>query len=618
MCGLAGFAGDVGLGEADVERMCDAVRHRGPDGEGLHHESGRVGLGFRRLSIIDLEGGQQPLVNEDGRVRVTCNGEIYNFRELAAGLRCRGHELATGSDAEVIAHLYEERGADFLSLLEGMFAIALWDAREGVLLLARDRIGVKPLYWAPVDGGLVYGSEPGAVLASGLLEPVPDLDALLDYLTLQYVPPPRSGFAGIHKLHPGERLRLADGRVEVERYWRLEYPPRVEDMRDEDALERLDGLLRQATEQRLISDVPLGAFLSGGLDSSVVVSYMAEALPSVRTFSIDFPVAKFSEGQQARRVAELYGTRHEQYVVEPAILPVVAETVRRLGEPFADSSAIPTLLLSEITRRSVTVALSGDGGDEAFGGYVRYQVAGAAERFGPLPRAIGRPALALLGPPLGARWPRVRRGLDALARSPHDRYAALMAHFSPQEIRALCCPELLAAASNPEHAWNDVLALPAVAGVNKYMALDIETYLPGDILTKVDRMSMAHALEVRSPLLDHRVHEFAARLPPRLKLRRGRKKWLLKALAARRRLPEDLVERPKQGFGVPLASWFRAELRPWLEDVLRDPATRSRAYFEPSAVDRLLEDHLSGRSDHSPRLWNLLMLELWHREWIDG
>jgi asparagine synthase (glutamine-hydrolysing) len=343
MCGIAGWAGAPDIDEQRLRAMCAAVTHRGPDDDGFHIEPGRVGLGFRRLSIIDLEHGAQPLRNERGSVLATCNGEIYNFQALRRDLEARGHRFATDSDCETIVHLYEEHGLDFVQKLRGMFAIALWAAEGRRLVLARDRLGVKPLYWAPVAGGIVYASEPGAILASGLVRARPDPEAIAQYLTLQYVPPPRSGFAGIDKLAPGELLVFEDGEATVRRYWSLDHATKDEPPpTDEEAIERLDAMLAEATRLRMIADVPVGAFLSGGIDSSLVVSYMAEQSRHVHTFSIDFPHARYSEGAHAKEVARVYGTEHEEFLVEPDIGSTIASAVRFAGEPFADSSAIPT------------------------------------------------------------------------------------------------------------------------------------------------------------------------------------------------------------------------------------------------------------------------------------
>ena len=617
MCGIAGWVGDVAADEAVLRRMCDAIRHRGPDDEGYWIEPGRVGLGFRRLSIIDLEGGNQPLFNESRTAAVTCNGEIYNFQRLRGELERRGHRFRTRSDAETIIHLYEERGERFLDELRGMFAIALWDGAAQRLLLARDRLGVKPLYWARVDSGILYGSEPAAILASGLVPARPDPPAIAQYLTLQYVPPPLSGFVGIRKLAPGELLVFERGEIRIKRYWQLDHATKSVAVSQEQRIAELDDLLREATRQRMVADVPVGAFLSGGIDSSLVVSYMAELSNRTHTFSIDFRHKRYSEGAHAKEVAQIYGTKHEEFIVEPEIVPTIASAVGFAGEPFADSSAIPTYLLSAMTRRHVTVALSGDGGDEPFAGYVRHRLATAADRLGPLPLAA-RPAARAFGAiGVNGRFARISRGLTAASRSSHDRYAAIMSAFEPAAIQRLCRPEFLAEAGGGRVAWDTVLAPPRLRGVDRYLALDTATYLPGDLLLKVDRMSMAHALEVRSPLLDHHVHAYAAALPGDLKLRRGTTKWLLKQLAARRGLPDHLVNRRKQGFGIPVGEWFRDELRPWIEDVLRDPGTRSRGYFEVAETERLLTEHVDGRAEHTPRLWNLAMLELWHRRWID-
>jgi asparagine synthase (glutamine-hydrolysing) len=613
MCGIAGWAGDVGGDRETLGRMCAAIAHRGRDDAGELFVPGEVALGFRRLAIIDLETGNQPIANEDATVAVTCNGEVYNFERLRAELQSRGHELRTASDTEVVAHLYEERGPACLGELQGMFAIALWDDRAKRLLLARDRLGVKPLYWAPVGDGVLYASEPGAILASRLVERRPDPRALLDYLTLQYVPAPRTGFAGIHKLGPGEMLVHERGETRIERYWELDFD-KAGGETDEEALERLDELLAAATRERLVADVPLGAFLSGGIDSSLVVSYMAEASIAVKTFSIDFPEAGFSEGRHAERVAQLYGTEHENHVLDPAMVPLIADAVRAAGEPFADSSAIPTLLLSRVTRERVTVALSGDGGDEAFAGYDRYIAVDDRRLLRLGARALAKSGAVSLLPEGG----RLRRSADLASLAPRHRYAALMSHFTPTDLASLCSPAFLAAAGDPGAVWDETLLLSDLPGADRYLALDVATYLPGDLLLKVDRMSMSTALEVRSPFLDYRVQELAAGMPARMKLRGGTTKWALKELAGRRGLPADLVDRRKQGFGVPIGPWLRRELRPWVEDLLLDPRSLGRGYFDPEKVRRLLQGHLDGSADNPYKVWNLAVLEQWHRSWIDA
>ena len=597
--------------------MTGPVRHRGPDDEGFHVEAGVVALGFRRLSIIDLDGGHQPLYSEDGAVAVTCNGEIYNFRALRSQLEARGHSFRTGSDAEVIAHLYEERGDDCLDALQGMFAVALWDARERRLLLACDRMGVKPLYWAEVPGGLVYGSEPGALLASGLMQRRPDPAAIMRYLTLQYVPAPFTGFEGMRKLAPGERLSWTPGEpARVETWWRLNGAERTDGPTDADVVAELDTLLEAATRARLIADVPLGAFLSGGVDSSLVVAYMAGASARVKTFSVDVPMTGYSESAHAQRVARAFGTDHSEYTIEAEMVPSIANAVRAAGEPFADASAIPTYLISAAARRHVTVALSGDGGDEAFGGYHRFLRALQFERLEPL-APLARAAVGAVPDALLSRAPVLQRRLQKAALPAHDRYAAMVTHFGPSLLDRLCTSGFKREAGGTRIAWDGDLQLPAGDGINRYCRLDTTTYLPGDILVKVDRMSMAHALEVRSPLLDYRVQQFAASLPGRFKLRSGETKWILKELAKRRGVPPENVHREKMGFAIPVGQWFRGSLRAWLVDLLESPESRGRGYFDSAEVSRLLYGHLDGTAESEAQLWNLAMLELWHRSWID-
>jgi asparagine synthase (glutamine-hydrolysing) len=587
MCGLAGWAGDLEAGAGDLRRMCDQLRHRGPDDEGFLHRPGRAALGFRRLSVIDLETGNQPLLSEDGAVAVTCNGEIYNFRALRSQLAARGHTFCTGSDAEVIVHLYEELGIECLHRLVGMFAIALWDERTDRLMLAVDRMGVKPLYWAPVPGGLVYGSEPAAILASGLVEARPDPAAIMQQLTLQYVPAPLSAFAGIHKLAPGGRLIFERGAPRVEAWWSLPDGARADHISEEQALEQVDECLREATRDRLVSDVPLGAFLSGGVDSSLVVSYMAEHSNRVKTFSVDVPAPGYSEGEHSRAVTQTFSTDHHELVVEPGMVRASVEAIGAIGEPFADSSAVPTHQLSGLAQESVTVALSGDGGDEAFGGYERYQQMAELDE----------------------------SGLPASSR--HERYANWMAMFTPDQLERICRPEFIDAAGGTRRAWDEVLALPAGEGIDPYARLDTLTYLSGDLLVKVDRMSMARSLEVRSPFLDHRLQELVAHLPSAFKMRDGLAKPLLRKLALRRGIPASVINRPKMGFAVPVGQWMKGSLREWIQDLVLGEQATDRGYFERSEVRSLVADHLEGRADHEARLWTLAMLELWHRRWID-
>jgi len=613
MCGLAGWAGEVDLPERALHEMCDKLHHRGPDDEGFLVVPGRAALGVRRLAVIDPLTGNQPLFNEDRSVAVTCNGEIYNFQALRGELERRGHSFRTGSDAEVICHLYEELGPDCLHRLHGMFAIALWDQRAARMMLAIDRMGVKPLYWAPLRRGLVYASEASAVLVSGALRPRPDPEAIMQYLTLQYMPAPLTGLEGLRKLAPGERL-LFDGRsAHVEHWWRLPEWRKPAPISGTDALARVDEALRDATRRRLVSDVPVGALLSGGIDSSIVVSYMAEHADQVKTFSIDVPVDGYSEASHAHDVSRTFSTDHHELVVEPHMLPASIETIGAIGEPFADSSAIPTRLVAQLARSHVTVALAGDGGDEAFGGYQRYVDLQRLDRW----RPAGRPIAAMIPPPVRRRSLRLNEFSRVMHCSAHDRYAEWMTHFRLHQLEQVCHPEFIRAAGGIRRAWDHVLALPEGEGINRYARADTLTYLPGDLLVKVDRMSMAHSLEVRSPFLDHNVVQLAAALPSRLKLRRGASKWILRKLALARGVPPSAVDRPKMGFAVPVGLWMRHELKEWVEDLVLSPEARGRGYFVESELSRLVTDHLEGRENHEVRLWNLAMLELWHRLWID-
>jgi asparagine synthase (glutamine-hydrolysing) len=440
----------------------------------------------------------------------------------------------------------------------------------------------------------------------------------MHYLTLQYVPHPLAPYRGMRKLAPATRLVFEHGGIQVDRYWQLPSDEDESESTHEEILEELDQLLRDATRSRLLADVPLGAFLSGGVDSSLVVSYMAEAQNQVKTFTIDVPMTGYSEREHARNVAALFGTEHHEYVVEAELVPSLAQAVRHAGEPFADSSAIPTYLISQATRQHVTVALSGDGGDEAFGGYDRYLRAMQIDNL-PSAAKIAARVMARVSPQrLTARNDRIRLAAALLASGdPHERYATMVTHFPPIMLERMCRPEFIEAAGGVRRAWDDVLALPGSDTVNRYLRLDVGTYLPDDILVKVDRMSMAHALEVRSPFLDYRVHEFAARLPGHYKIRRNTTKWLLKQLALRRGLPMNNVHRPKMGFRIPVGTWLRGPLKSWITDLVLSPEARGRGYFVEPVVRQLLREHLDGRRDHEGRLWNLAMLELWHRTSID-
>ncbi|HEU4938833.1 MAG TPA: asparagine synthase (glutamine-hydrolyzing) [Vicinamibacterales bacterium] len=629
MCGIAGFADsrvDRGWNDnsdatandnATLGRMCEAIRHRGPDDEGRRLMPG-VALGMRRLSIIDLATGQQPIHNEDQSVWVVFNGEIYNYAELRAELIGRGHRFYTNSDTETIVHAYEEWGQAGFARLRGMFGIALWDSRDGSLWLARDRVGIKPLHYTVIGGRLYFASEIKSILASGGINPTLDFAALDHYLSFLYTPRDASIFAGIQKLPPGHLLQWHAGRQRITPYWEMpseQWRPASE----QEAADSLRGVLRDAVRSHLMSEVPLGAFLSGGVDSSLVVGLMAEASTQpVRTFSIGFDDPRYDELEHARVVARHFATDHHEFVVKPDALAIIDDLIAHFDEPFGDSSAIPTWYVSEIARQHVTVVLSGDGGDELFGGY---------ERYSPHPRIA---AFDRYAPPASRKlaslvWPLLPHGatgknfLRRVARDDRGRYLDQIGYFQPDEKRALLSDDVLRATGNADaeaRLGRHFARLSHLPWDAQMMHFDFATYLPEDILTKVDRMSMAHSIESRVPLLDNSVVDFAATLPADLKIKNGRKKHLLKEAAANL-LPSQILNRRKQGFAVPVGGWFRGDLRDFFADVLLSQRARQRGYFNGRFVDRIVREHMTGRRDHTLRLWALVVFELWHRQYLD-
>jgi asparagine synthase (glutamine-hydrolysing) len=608
-----------------LERMCSALEHRGPDSRGLHVEPG-IGLGIQRLRVIDLATGDQPIFNEDRSVAVVLNGEIYNYRELRDRLERAGHTFRTRSDTEVIAHLYEDEGAELVHRLHGMFGLAVWDGRRRELLLARDRVGKKPLYYAERNGTLSFASELAAVLEDAEIPREVDHQALDAFLAYRWVPTPMTAFRGVRKLPPGCTLRFRDGRATVSRYWKLQFAAkrRVEDPRE--VHQELRERIRAATARRMIADVPLGAFLSGGVDSAAVVAAMAEASSQpVKTFSIGFTSEKFNELPLARLVAERFATEHHELIVEPNALELIPRIVRHYGEPFADDSAIPSFYVAEMARRHVTVALNGDGGDESFAGYPRYVVNLAASRLERIPRPLRRAAAAagLRVPESGTidSWrSRVRRTAETLPLDGPDRYVAYMTHLNGLRRDRLYTDEYreLVGAS----LASDVMAAPwrqsgGVSVLDVMLDVDVQTYLPDDLLVKMDIATMASSLEARSPLLDHELMEFAASLPAEYKVRGREKKVALRA-ALRGWVPDEILDAPKRGFRLPLGDWFRGELRDYASDVLLDRRAMGRGYFREDYVRSLLQRHTTGVQDHSQGIWSLLMFELWHRQFIDG
>jgi asparagine synthase (glutamine-hydrolysing) len=617
MCGIAGIMDLAGgpVSSGQVRAMCSTLVHRGPDGEGTYLGTG-VGLGMRRLSIIDLDTGDQPVHNEDGTIWVVFNGEIYNFEELRRELEGRGHVFYTRTDTEVIVHLYEERGAGCVDALRGMFAFAVWDQRARRLLLARDRLGIKPLYYARVGDRLVFASELKALLA---LPDVPrDIDwtAFGHYLAFLTTPGDRSILRSIRKLPPGHVLvATAGGQERIERYWSAEFVP---DHDHDEAwfVERLRGLLEESVRLHLVSDVPVGAFLSGGIDSSSVVASMAGlSSEPVRTFSIGFAEAGFNELAHARRVASAFGTDHREMVLEPDALPDLEDLVWHLDEPFGDSSAIPTYMLSKLAAEHVTVALSGDGGDELFAGYERYQVEGRERFWGFLPEPARR-ALAFVA----AGLPRGMRGRNYLRHATLpgvERYLDAGTVIGSDEQCRILTPEIQAALAQQD-PWAEARARLQAGDhwLSALQALDIGSYLPLDILTKVDRMSMAHSLEARVPLLDHKLVEFAASIPPELQLRGRTTKYLLKQ-AMKGILPESILNRGKQGFAVPLGLWFGGSLEGLLRDVLLSDRARARRVFDTTRLERRIKAG-SAPGGLGLDLWTMLSFELWCRTFLDA
>jgi len=622
VCGIAGKVSTVGaVPERLVEAMCERQVHRGPDSRGIFRADG-VGLGIQRLRVIDLETGDQPVYNEDRSVAVILNGEIYNYRELRRDLEHRGHSFSTKGDTEVIAHLYEELGPGLVHQLQGMFAFAVWDERTRRLLLARDRVGKKPLFYAQGDGWLSFASELAALMVDEDIPRRIDPSSIDCYLAYGYIPAPWSIWRDGRKLPPAHTLLWENGKVNLERYWQLDYSEKLSDDPGE-LEEELRRLVGDAVRRRMIADVPLGAFLSGGVDSSIVVSEMAAASSQpVKTFSIGFAEEEYDELPRARVIAERFATDHHELVVEPDAVGLAPKLVRHYGEPYADSSAIPTFYLAEMTRRDVTVALNGDGGDESFAGYLRHV---ANSMTAHLPPALGRMGAAVgeLIPAANGSRTRIghaKRLLASLEAEPIARYTRHVSIFDVDDREQVMDPSFrrdLDVARAPEVIAGPWRAASGRSRLDTLLEVDVSTYLPEDLLVKADIATMAHSLEARSPLLDPTVMEFAASLPPRRKARLAQKKWLLRR-AYRGRVPDGILDGAKRGFGVPLADWFRGDLRDFTRDTLLDSRSLGRSYVSAPHVESLIDSHQAGARDRSFQLWALLMLELWHREFVDA
>jgi len=625
MCGIAGVVplnGGTPADGARLDAMCATIVHRGPDDAGCDIRDG-VALGMRRLSIIDVAGGHQPIFNEDRTVRVVFNGEIYNYRELRVELEAAGHRFTTASDTEVLVHLWEEHGPEFASRLNGMFAVALHDSRQQRFVLLRDHVGIKPLYYALTPRHLIFGSEIKAVLASGLTSRTLDLDGLGQFLSWEYVPAPQTLLREVRKLEPGAMLDvdLATSRVTQRTWWHL---PTVEGLRGTarrtpaEWEEAVDATVRQCVRRQLVSEVPLGAFLSGGVDSSLVVSAMGPA----QTFSIGFDDPSYTEVAWSRRVAESLGVSHSVEIIRPDVVGLFQHLMPFLDDPIGDFSIFPTYLVSRLARKQVTVVLSGDGGDELFGGYETYAAQEKARVWNRIPgvlrRSILEPAIAGLRPRPEKKGlvNKARRFVEGLAhdeRLGHARWRLFVGSALRHELFA---PDAYEGLSTPVEAH--VLALAAEAGprpeLDRALYVDLKSYLSDNCLVKIDRMAMACSLEGRVPLLDPELIELAFQIPVELKLHRGRTKPLLKRVAARH-VPRDCVYRPKQGFSIPIKNWLDGELRPLVDDLLASDRLRREGLFRVETVERLRREHTAGTANHSHVLWSLLVFEDWRSRW---
>jgi len=620
MCGIAGMVYPSGSAAPDLEllqRMNRRLTHRGPDDEG-YYVQGSAGLAMRRLKIIDLEGGHQPIANETGDVWTVFNGEIYNFQELKAGLQAKGHTFKSKTDTEVIVHLYEEYGEAFVSHLRGMFAIALWDVKKQALLLYRDRLGIKPLHYAQQDGRLIFGSEIKALLEHPGVQQGLSMTALYDYLSYLYIPGPLTIYEGVFKLPAGHVLRWKDGDIEVRRYWDIAYETE-HGVSEKQWTGRILETLEESIRLHTISDVPLGAFLSGGIDSSTVCSLLSRVMKEpVKTYSMGFADAKFNELPYAREVAQWIGSDHHEQLVNPEAVNLLPQIMAAFDEPFADSSAIPTYLVSQFARQDVTVALSGDGGDELFGGYGWTQKEIWLEKYRALPGGLRKSVdhffLAKDYEPLpgGGTANTLRRFLFDANSSPRESFFRRVRCFQPWTLRRLCRPAVWEKVQHRNVLAEQEERVRHLEVISRLLYLDSVVYLPDDLLAKVDRMSMAHSLEVRVPLLDHKVVELAARIPSSLKFKGRATKYILKK-AIQPYLPKGTLKQRKHGFSVPLNNWFRTDLSDWSEQLLTSETSRLHSYFEPDMLRSLLSSHRSGQADLGSSIYALTMLELWMR-----
>ena len=625
MCGITGkvyYDQDRPVEQRTLRAMCQSLVHRGPDDDGFYLK-GNIGLAMRRLSIIDLQTGKQPIHNEDRTIWIVCNGEIYNFPDLRRDLETKGHRFYTRTDTEVIVHLYEDQGLDFVQYLNGMFALALWDENQRQLVLARDRLGIKPLFYAQLPDRFLFGSEIKAILADNL-RPAIDLQALNQYLSLLYIPAPRTIHREIRKLEAGHVLIYQGGKSTIRRYWDLSpiQPMIIDRSEVADVQAGLRDLLKEAVRCRLVSDVPLGAFLSGGLDSSTVVALMRDSHNGpIKTFSIGFNDPSYNELPYARLVAQRFESDHTELTVTPNVADLVPKLVYHFDEPFADSSAVPTYYLSQLTRQHVTVALGGDGGDEVFAGYMTYQADKLARGYERLPSFLTRRLL----PALVHRLPvsdskvsfdfRARRFVDNAFLEPGRRHYAWKAFFDDAMKQTVLSEEVLGSLEGSLDAYpvfqRHYDTVPHHGPLNRFLYTDTKAYLADDILVKVDRMSMAHSLEVRVPLLDHRVVEYMFRLPGHLKMPGLKSKSFLKK-TMRDKLPRRILTRRKGGFNVPIPVWLKHELRPLVMEYLSPMRIKNQGVFNPETMRRIVTEHMAGVADYSRNIWAVLVFNLWY------
>ncbi len=627
MCGIVGFVKNNSqiADRETLERMNRCIVHRGPDDDGFYINKS-VALAMRRLSIIDIAHGKQPIFNEDKTKAIVFNGEIYNFQELKSDLEKRGHRFNTNSDTEVIIRLYDEYGADCVNSLRGMFAFAIWDSREKSLFIARDRVGKKPLLYShQANGDLIFGSEFTALLAHPDISREVDFEAIDAYLSFLCVPAPLTAFRQIRKLEPAHWMRWKDGNIEIKRYWSPDFSKKIK-ITEEEAIEETTRILRESTRLRMISEVPLGAFLSGGVDSSAVVALMAEASEKpVKTFSIGFEEQDFSELKYAKIVADHVGAEYNEFIVKPNALEILPLLVEHYGEPYADSSAIPTYYVAKETRKHVTVALNGDGGDESFAGYERYAAMRLAEQYHKIPRILRKAFIEKavdLIPTSEIKRSRARdlkRFVKAASLDKVERYFRWVSAIDRKSKAELYTADFARKIDSYDAARfiGDWFSRANGSGIlDATLLTDQMTYLPNDLLVKVDIASMANSLEARSPFLDHKVIEFAASLPEKMKMRSAETKSLLKKVAARL-VPPEVIYRRKMGFGIPVGNWFRSNMKDFVREILLSEKSINRGIIKPEMMRKYVEEHINSEKDYTYQIWTLLMLELWFQRFID-